>query len=57
MGKMSVASVLEMIESDTAPSRMTARQALEYLEEIQTELDGRIDGLKDDVKAEGEGRA
>jgi len=42
--------ILELIDLATEPGKMTLEQALEFLEQLATEIDGRIDGCKDDIR-------
>ena len=48
----------QMLQDETPPRRMTPHEALTYSEEFRdelvSELDAYIDGLKDDVSADQE---
>jgi hypothetical protein len=40
--------VLQMIDEATEPKRMRPSEALTFLEELHTDIDGRIEGLKEE---------
>jgi hypothetical protein len=40
--------VLQLIDEATEPKRMRPAEALTFLEELHTDIDGRIEGLKDE---------
>lgn len=42
--------ILHQINEVTAPGRMTAQEALEYLEYLSSCVEAAIDGLQDDIK-------
>jgi hypothetical protein len=42
--------ILEHVDALIAPERMGAEQALDVLEEIASEIEARIAGLRDDVR-------
>lgn len=42
------------IDAVTEPSMMTPKQALEFLELLSTDIQCRIDGLKDDMRNRGQ---
>lgn len=43
-------SILHDIDAATAPGAMSQEEALEFLEDIASELEGRINGLKSDLE-------
>jgi hypothetical protein len=47
---MTIDELMRLIDAETTPDRVSAGQALEFLQELRAELDGRIDGLRDDVR-------
>jgi hypothetical protein len=40
--------ILDMIDEATDPSRTTAAEAMVFLQELHTDITGRIDALKDE---------
>jgi hypothetical protein len=49
-----LAQILDMIDASTDPSQMGPGEALEVLEQLHTEIQCRIDGLKDDMRNAGQ---
>ena len=47
---MTMEKILELIDQATEPSQMTLEEALEFLQQLATEIDSRIDGCKDDMR-------
>lgn len=45
-----VESLMEKIDSATEPSKMSKGAALDVLEEIRSQLDGRIEALKEEME-------
>ena len=43
-----------MVDSTTEPSKMTQEQAINFLEELCSDLESRIEGIKDDMKTDAE---
>lgn len=43
-------SILMRIDDATHPDAMTQEEALEFLEELSSDIEARIDGLKSDVE-------
>ena len=41
--------ILQDIDAVTAPNNMSLETAKEFLERLNTEIDMRIDGIKDDI--------
>lgn len=41
--------ILEQIDRATDPSRMSLQEAKEFLERLATEIEVRIDGVKDSI--------
>lgn len=41
-------AILKQIDRATAPEAMTPQEAVEFLEELSADLDGRIDALKEE---------
>lgn len=44
--------LLEDIDLVTAPDKMSAKDAILILEELASDIDGRIEGLRDDLQEE-----
>lgn len=44
--------VLDFVDSLTASERMTVQEALEFLRELMTDLESRVEGMKDDLKVQ-----
>lgn len=44
--------VRNLIEAVTSPKKMTKREAIDFLEELSSDIDGMIDGLKDEIRNE-----
>lgn len=40
--------ILDMIDETTEPSKMDPAEALIFLQELHCDIEGRIDGLKDE---------
>ncbi len=51
---MDVSQIVEQVDAATAPNNMGPGQALEFLERLVTELEVRMDAIKDDMKAKGQ---
>jgi hypothetical protein len=49
--KMILESRLTDIDNCTEPGHMTLEEALEFLEQLATGIQCRIDGIKDDMKS------
>ena len=45
-------TLLDMIDTQTAPDRMSKRQAFDTLEQLRDELTFRLDALREEVRAE-----
>lgn len=45
-------AILEQIDRATAPGKMTWTEAKEFLEELATDIDGRIEALKEENEDE-----
>jgi hypothetical protein len=50
----SIGEICRMIDHATDPDRMSLDQAKEFLENLATEIEMRIDAIKDDIVASGE---
>lgn len=46
--------ILQLIDHAYEPGKMSLAEALEFLEQLATEIDSRIDGIKDDMKSNKE---
>lgn len=42
--------ILRAVDAMTEPGNMTQEQALDFMEELSSDVDARIDGLRDDIK-------
>lgn len=42
--------ILELVDDATKPDEMSGSEALEFLEGLQSDIEARIDGLRDDLK-------
>jgi hypothetical protein len=40
--------ILDMIDESTEPNKMGPAEAVAFLEELSTDIDGRIEGLKEE---------
>lgn len=49
---LSKEDILHAIDKATEPKKMTKKEALDWLEELGADLDGRCDALKDEIAAE-----
>lgn len=38
--------ILDLVDEDTKPEKMSPREAIEHLEELSSDIDARIDALK-----------
>jgi len=47
---MTASAILEGIQDHCSPENMTPEQALQFLEDLVSDLEAMIDGLKDDLK-------
>lgn len=45
--------ILKLIDETTEPSRMGPGAALEFLERLSSNIESRIDGIKDDMRSAG----
>jgi hypothetical protein len=54
LNQSSQSKILEEIDRITEPSVMSQGEALEFLERLSTEIETRIDGIKDDMRAKGQ---
>ena len=48
-------AVKSTIDREGDPKRMTKAEYKDFLEEIETEVEGRLDGVKAELKEEDEG--
>lgn len=46
--------ILQEIDSATEPDKMGPGEALEYLEGLVSDLESRMEGIKDDMRAKGQ---
>lgn len=46
---MTASTILDIINDHCSPENMTPQQALDFLEALVSDLEGMIDGLKDDL--------
>lgn len=51
---MTVADIMDIIDRATEPAVMGKREALEFLEQIETDIEGRKEALRDELRAEGD---
>jgi len=49
-----IAAIMRAVDIAIDPRRMTKLQALNFLRELDTEIESRIDALKDELKGEEE---
>jgi hypothetical protein len=40
--------IMDMVDQDTAPNKMTPREAIEFLGALGADIDGRIESLKEE---------
>ena len=40
--------IMESVDEATAPGKMTPQEAIEFLQELSADVDGRIEALKDE---------
>ena len=52
MGDPTVESITDNIDFATEPGRMSRAEAMKFLEQLATNVQCRIDGLKDDERNE-----
>jgi len=50
--KAAVEKIRDTIASETHPKRLSKAEYLEAIEEISADLDGQIEAVKDEIKAE-----
>ncbi len=48
---MTVAEIVELIDRATDPKHMTLRGAIEFCEHLVSEIESKIEGMKDDLRA------
>lgn len=46
--------IVEIIDRNSEPTKMNPGTALEFLEQLSTDIQCRIDGIKDDMRAKGQ---
>lgn len=44
--------IMRLIDEETAPDRMSQQAALDFLEQIETEIEMRKDALRDEIESE-----
>lgn len=45
--------IMDTIDEATGPEAMTKAEALEFLEELATDIEGRIEALKEELRENG----
>lgn len=50
-----VRNIMRTVDESTEPRRMSQEQAKDFLEQLVTELESRLDGIKDDLRSRDHG--